>query len=73
MLLITIPCQNGYTALMWASHKGHTEIVKMLLADSRVDVNLKRWVSDEQECGNVVFSHLEKRMATAVIVLCFFF
>ena len=33
---------------MLASNKGHTEIVKILLTDSRVNVNMKRSVSDEK-------------------------
>ena len=32
---------------MWASLKGHTEIVKMLLADSRLDANMQIQVRGE--------------------------
>ena len=31
----------GVTALMWASWKGHTEIVKLLLERPEIDVNLE--------------------------------
>ena len=30
---------NGKTGLMYACEKGHTEIVRLLLQDSRIDVN----------------------------------
>lgn len=33
--------QDGWTALMYASCKGHTAIVQALLADARVEVNLQ--------------------------------
>ena len=38
--------QNGDTALMWASSIGHSEVVKLLLADPRVDVNLQNKVRE---------------------------
>ena len=37
--------QDGYTALMLAIIKGHTEIVSMLLAVEGIDVNTKDKVS----------------------------
>lgn len=33
--------QKGYTALLYASRKGHKEIVKMLLANPDTDANLQ--------------------------------
>jgi len=36
--------QEGYTALLYASRKGHTEIVEMLLAIPDVDVNRQNTV-----------------------------
>jgi len=37
--------QIGYTALMWASEKGHMKIVKLLLAQNGVDVDVLNTVS----------------------------
>ena len=42
MTLCTIIClffQDGDTALIWAYRWGYSEVVKLLLADPRVDVN----------------------------------
>ncbi len=33
--------KHGYTVLMLASRMGYSEIVQLLLADSRVDVNIR--------------------------------
>ncbi len=38
--------QDGYTALIWASQEGHTEVVKVLLADGRADLNGQSLVSN---------------------------
>jgi len=38
--------QDGFTALMYASRKGHTEIVRMLLENPRLDIGL----SDKVRC-----------------------
>ena len=46
--LFFVAVQDGSTALLTASCQGRTEIVKMLLADSRVDVNRLDEVRCEQ-------------------------
>ena len=33
------PIQDGWTAAMWAAHKGHKERLELLLAQDGVDVN----------------------------------
>ncbi len=43
---MTLFLQNKATALMIASCNGHTEVVKMLLADRRVNVNVQDEVRD---------------------------
>lgn len=43
MILMLI--QSGWTPLMNASHYGHTAIVQVLLADVKVQVNIKSKVS----------------------------
>lgn len=37
--------QFGWTALIWASRRGHTAAVQAQLADARVQVNLQDGVS----------------------------
>ena len=37
--------QNGNTALIWASFKGHADIVTLLLSDTNIDVNIQDKVS----------------------------
>lgn len=44
LLLIDSLVQNGMTALMWASSFSHCEVVKLLLCDPRVDVNVQNKV-----------------------------
>ena len=46
ILLKSVSPQYGYTALHWASKKGHPEVVK-LLVQSHASVNIKNNVSTE--------------------------
>ena len=64
--LCNIPYKEGTTALMLASEQGLTEIVQMLLADSRVvDVNVQNNV-----CTYMNFSHCSN-ISNLTYVGCF--
>ena len=47
--------QNGETALMWASHYGHIDIVKFLIEETQAQVNARNNVSQKMT-DNVIDS-----------------
>ena len=44
LILIKIPFQSGFTALIWAALKGHFIVVQTLI-DAGATTNLSNWVS----------------------------